>query len=107
MNSGRTEFNYSLIPGLRVVDPFWLLGFIEAEGTFGFKNLSPFFQIGQHVRSLFVLEAIANYLKSIPKGFQFSVKSVSPIINFIINKKTKKKKKYIFFFKISHLYSKY
>ena len=43
MNSGRTEFNYSLIPGLIVVDPFWLLGFIEAEGTFGFKNLSPFF----------------------------------------------------------------
>ena len=88
MNSGRTEFNYSLIPGLIVVDPFWLLGFIEAEGTFGFKNLSPFFQIGQHVRSLFVLEAIANYLKSIPKGFQFSVKSVSPTVNFSINKKT-------------------
>ena len=88
MNLGRIEFNYSLIPVLREVDPFWLLGFIEAEGTFGFKNLSPFFQIGQHVRSLFVLEAIASYLKSIPKEFQFSVKSVSPTVNFSINKKT-------------------
>ena len=37
MNLGRIEFNYSLIPVLRGVDPFWLLGFIEAEGTFGFK----------------------------------------------------------------------
>lgn len=44
MNSGRTDFNYSLIPKI-VVNPFWLLGFIEGEGTFGFKNLSPFFQI--------------------------------------------------------------
>lgn len=42
MNTGRTEINYSLIPDI-VVNPFWLLGFIEAEGTFGFKNLSPFF----------------------------------------------------------------
>ncbi len=88
MNSGRIEFNYSLIPVLREVDPFWLLGFIEAEGTFGFKNLSPFFQIGQHNRSLFVLEAIASYLKSIPKGFHFSLKTGAPTVNFSINKKT-------------------
>ena len=88
MNLGRIEFNYSLIPVLREVDPFWLLGFIEAEGTFGFKNLSPFFQIGQHVRSLFVLEAIACYLNSIPKGFHFSLKSGAPTVNFSLNKKT-------------------
>ena len=29
MNSGRTEYNYSLIPRI-VINPFWLLGFIEA-----------------------------------------------------------------------------
>ena len=46
------------------MNPFWLLGFIEGEGTFGFKNLSPFFQVGQSVRSLYVLEAIAKYLQS-------------------------------------------
>ena len=32
MNSCRTEINYSLIPKI-VVNPFWLLGFIEGEGT--------------------------------------------------------------------------
>lgn len=81
MNSGRIEYNYSLNPKI-VVNPFWLLGFIEGEGTFGFKNLSPFFQVGQNVRSLYVLEAIANYLQSIPKGFKFSLRSEAPnVIN--------------------------
>ena len=50
MNSSRTVFNYSLIPTLKV-NPYWLLGFIEGEGSFGFKNLSPYFQIGQHTKA--------------------------------------------------------
>ena len=87
MNSGRTEYNYSLIPKI-TVNPFWLLGFIEGEGTFGFKNLSPFFQLGQHIRSLYVLEAIANYLESIPKGFKFSLRSEAPTVIYSLNKKT-------------------
>ena len=33
MNLGRTLYNYDLIPKI-VVDPYWLLGFIEAEGCF-------------------------------------------------------------------------
>lgn len=91
MNSGRTEYNYSLIPkitGAERVNPFWLLGFIEGEGTFGYKNLSPFFQVGQNIRSYHVLEAIANYLQTIPKGFKFSLKSKAPTINNSFNKKT-------------------
>ena len=87
MNSGRTKYNNSLIPKI-VVNPFWLLGFIEGEGTFGFKNLSPFFQLGQHIRSLYVLEAIANYLQSIPKGFKFSLRSEAPNVINSFNKKT-------------------
>lgn len=86
MNSGRTEFNYSLILKI-VVNPFWLLGFIEGEGTFGFKNLSPFFQVGQNVKSLYVLEDIAKYLQSIPKGFKFSINSESPSVIYTSNKK--------------------
>lgn len=39
------------------INPYWLLGFTEAEGTFGIKNLVPYFQICQHGRSLLVLEA--------------------------------------------------
>ena len=87
MNSGRTKYNNSLIPKI-VVNPFWLLGFIEGEGTFGYKNLSPFFQVGQNIRSYHVLEAIANYLQTIPKGFKFSLKSKAPTIINSFNKKT-------------------
>jgi hypothetical protein len=68
MNSRRTVYNYSLIPTL-LVNPYWLLGFIEGEGTFGFKNLSPYFQIGQHIKSLRLLQGIVLFLQSLPKGF--------------------------------------
>lgn len=79
MNLGRTKYNFDLIPKI-IVNPFWLLGFIEAEGTFGFKNLSPYFQVGQHNRSSKVLEGITNYLHSLPKGFTFSLRTAVPTI---------------------------
>ena len=47
MNSGRTVINSSLMPTI-TINPFWLLGFIEAEGYFGLQNLSPYFQLAQH-----------------------------------------------------------
>lgn len=80
MNSRRTVFNYSLIPTL-LVNPYWLLGFIEGEGTFGFKNLSPYFQIGQHIKSLKILQGIVLYLQSLPKGFTMSINSLPPIVS--------------------------
>jgi hypothetical protein len=80
MNSRRTVFNYSLIPTLKV-NPYWLLGFIEGEGSFGFKNLSPYFQIGQHTKSLMVLQGIALYLESLPQGFTFSINSLPLVVN--------------------------
>jgi hypothetical protein len=58
MNSSRTVFNYSKFPTLKV-NPYWLLGLIEGEGSFGFKNLSPYFQKGQYTQSLKVLQGIA------------------------------------------------
>ena len=30
------------------INTYWLLGFIEGEGTFGFQNLRPSFSVGQH-----------------------------------------------------------
>ena len=87
MNSGRTEYNYDLIPTI-IVNPFWLLGFIEAEGTFGFKNLSPYFQIGQHIRNSMVLKAITIYLESLPKGFTFSTHSAVPLVTNTFNDRT-------------------
>ena len=60
---------------------------LQREGTFFFKNLSPFFQVGQNVRSLYVLEVIANYLQSIAKGFKFSLRSEAPNVINSLNKK--------------------
>lgn len=80
MNSSRTVFNYSLLPTLKV-NPYLLLCFNEGEGSFGFKNLSPYFQIGQHTKSLHVLQGIALYLQSLPLGFTFSINSVPPFLS--------------------------
>lgn len=44
------------------INKWWLLGFVEGEGTFGYKHLIPYFQIAQHKKNLFVLEAIEKYL---------------------------------------------
>lgn len=85
MNSGRTQYNYNLIPKI-TVNPFWLLGFIEAEGTFGFKNLSPY--VGQHSRSSMVLDNISNYIQLLPKSFTFSLRTEVPTILNTLNKRT-------------------
>ena len=44
------------------ISKWWLLGFIEGEGTFGYKHLVPYFQIAQNKKNLFVLKAIEDYL---------------------------------------------
>lgn len=88
MNAGRIEFNYSLIPTIITIDPFWLLGFIEAEGTFGTKNYSPFFQIGQNIRSNMVMVSIIAFLQSLPKRFLFSVNTLSPHVSNSLNTTT-------------------
>jgi len=42
INSGRICYNIKLISRLPM-NKYWLLGFIEGEGTFGLKNLVPYF----------------------------------------------------------------
>lgn len=75
LNLGRKTFNYDLIPKV-VISPFWLLGFIEDEGKFGFNNLSPYFQIGQNKKNLRVLNAIEIFIKSLPKIFKLNSKNI-------------------------------
>jgi len=45
MNSSRNYLSPEVIFFYKnnhiLVNAYWLLGFVEAEGTFGFKNLSP------------------------------------------------------------------
>lgn len=60
INSQRTD--YSDTPTPTTVDPFWILGFFEGEGTVGLKCGVPFVQLGQHKRSVAVLHAVQNTL---------------------------------------------
>jgi hypothetical protein len=57
----------------------------QGEGSFGFKNLSPYFQIGQHTKSLKVslynFQGIALYLQSLPLGFTFSINSAPLVVS--------------------------
>ncbi len=87
MNRNRTNFNSSLIPTI-LVNPFWLLGFIEGEGTFGLKNFSPYFQLGQHTRNLMVIKTIALYIQSLPKVFTFSLNTLPPNVSNTLNSRT-------------------
>lgn len=47
MNSKRTDY-YNYNKTEFDITPHWLLGFVEAEGTFGIKNLTPYFQVAQN-----------------------------------------------------------
>lgn len=87
MNSGRESYDYSLIPTL-VVNPYWLLGFIEAEGTFGIRNSVPYFQVAQHIKSTIVLDSITSYLKSLPQLFTFTLNSPQVAVGKVVNRKT-------------------
>lgn len=45
------------------LNAYWLLGFVEGEGTFGIKNLVPYFQVAQHNKSILVLNLIKVFLE--------------------------------------------
>lgn len=48
------------------INAYWLLGFIEGEGTFGFQNLRPSFSVGQNTISEGALDLIKSYIKNLP-----------------------------------------
>jgi len=86
MNSGRINYPVPVLPA--VIDPFWLLGFIEGEGTFGLKSLIPYFQLGQHVRNTALMHSIGLFLEGLPNGFGYSLHTLPLLINFTLNKTT-------------------
>lgn len=88
MNSTRSSYDYSKIHNLNKIDPYWLLGLIEGEGTFGFRNLVPYFQLGLHSRNLSLLKTISSYLSSLPNGFCFTLNSPAPKVSITLNKRT-------------------
>lgn len=88
MNSTRSVFLYSTIPVLEVVNPYWLLGLIEAEGTFGLKNLSPYFQLGLNIKQEMVLAFIRSFLSSLPNLFNFTLNSLPLKVSQTLNTRT-------------------
>ncbi len=65
MNSGRLEIDSKQEKKLEKkvsINKWWLLGFVEGEGTFGYRHMVPYFQIGQNKKNLFVLKAIESYM---------------------------------------------
>jgi hypothetical protein len=67
MNSKRKIEKDQLKAGTPSISAQWLLGFLEGEGTFGYKNLVPYFQISQHKRSLCVLKVIEAFIQKLPR----------------------------------------
>ena len=70
MNLGRKDITinkYSSFTQDYNINPYWLLGFVEGEGTFGIKNLVTYFQIAPHTKKKAHLEGVKLYLSSIPK----------------------------------------
>lgn len=67
MNSGRLTIDEKQLANLTKmvnINVYWLIGFCEGEGTFGYKHLVPYFQLAQHKKNLFVLKAIESFILS-------------------------------------------
>lgn len=77
MNNSRTNFNgYSVTSDM--VSNYWLVGFIEGDGTFYFSNNTSVFGITQ--KDIKILEAISVFLENIPLSppFEGLVKPPKP-----------------------------
>lgn len=84
INSNRTKFDgYKL--SYSMISKYWLLGFVEGDGSFHFTNNRAIFSITQKDRQ--VLDAISIYLKNIPRAPIINGLYVSPHPNSIIGGK--------------------
>lgn len=79
LNIGSSEGSFSITSN-------WFTGFTEGDGTFGVKNGSPYFQIAQKNTSQGTLDAIKNYIVTLPKAE--SVKVSPPNLTSATNKRT-------------------
>lgn len=64
------------------------MGFVEGEGTFGYKHLVPYFQIAQHEKNLFVLKAIEIYLSKLFKQHPNTIGSQEFCVKYARNSRT-------------------
>jgi hypothetical protein len=54
IESTLSEMTLSNIRSSTKINIYWLLGFVEGDGTFGIKNLVPYFyfQVAQHNKNI-------------------------------------------------------
>lgn len=91
MNSKRLTINKKQEDDLKdkvSINIWWLLGFVEGEGTFGYKHLVPYFQITQHKKNLFVLKAIETFLSNIFKESTNALDFEEFKVKYTLNKRT-------------------
>lgn len=56
MNKGRLEIDKKeeeLLKNKVIINMWWLLGFVEGEGTFGYTVSIPYFQIAQNKKKIY------------------------------------------------------
>jgi hypothetical protein len=70
------------------IKPYWLLGFVEGEGTFGYKYTVPYFQWAQHVNNRNILEGIDMFFYELNKNKISTSKLIDFHMTKVINKNT-------------------
>ena len=91
MNSGRLTIDKEQLVKLKnkvSINKWWLQGFVEGEGTFGYKHLVPYLQIAQHKKNLFVLNAIETFLSDLFKEFKNTTGNQEFVVHYALNSKT-------------------
>lgn len=91
MNTQRTNFEFPESHSI-VITPYWLLGFVEGDGSFNVTNLKTGgvktnFSISQAITDKKVLEAIRNFILDLP-GSYINRKITSNQVGIITKKET-------------------
>jgi len=86
-----TQRNPSLLSEASVIDPYWFIGFIEGEGTFGIKASGPYFQYAQLASNNALLDSMSQFLNKLPRAIytpflHYIPEASKPSVN--LNKRT-------------------
>lgn len=73
-----TQRNPSLLAKASIIDPYWLVGFIEGEGTFGIKASNPYFQYAQLASNDALLNSMAQFLTKLPRAISTPILHYTP-----------------------------
>lgn len=92
MNNKRSDFVLSMSESSKRIriTPYWLLGFVEGEGSFYItknKNYRVCFSLGQSSKDLTLIKEIKNFFKKLPGEFK-GIHDYDNVVNFTLGKKS-------------------